>query len=176
MRSGVRLGVDVGKVRVGIARCDPAGMIATPVETLARADDLDARFRALVEDHEPVEVIVGLPLSMSGVETASTADAREVAGRLARVAGVPVRLVDERLSTVGAQRSLRAAGRNTKQSRSVIDQAAAVVILQHALDFERTAKRPPGVVVDVAVHGAAGEDPAPNSTALSSTEEGHAHG
>ena len=154
MRSGVRLGVDVGKVRVGIARCDPAGMLATPVETLSRTDDLERRFRALVEESEPLEVIVGLPLSMSGGETASTADAREVAGRLARVAGVPVRLVDERLSTVGAQRSLRAAGRNTRQSRSVLDQAAAVIILQHALDFERTADRPPGVVVDTAVPGA----------------------
>jgi putative Holliday junction resolvase len=161
MRSGVRLGVDVGKVRVGIARCDPGGMIATPVETLARADDLAGRFRALVDEHEPVEVVVGLPLSMSGGETASTADAREVAAQLARVAGVPVRLVDERLSTVGAQRSLHAAGRNTRQSRSVIDQAAAVIILQHALDFERTADRPPGVVVDTAVAG---------------TEEGHSRG
>jgi putative Holliday junction resolvase len=166
MRSGVRLGVDVGKVRVGIARCDPAGMIATPVATLARADDLDSRFRALVEEHQPVEVIVGLPLSMSGGETASTADARQLAVRLARVAGVPTRLVDERLSTVGAQRSLHAAGRNTKQSRSVIDQAAAVVILQHALDFERTAERPPGVVVD----------PVPDDTVLDDTAEGHTHG
>ena len=161
MRSGVRLGVDVGKVRVGIARCDPAGTIATPVETLARAENLETRFRALVDEHQPVEVVVGLPLSMSGGETASTADAREVAGRLARVAGVPVRLVDERLSTVGAQRSLHAAGRSTKQSRSVIDQAAAVIILQHALDFERTADRPPGVVVD---------------TGADDADEGHPHG
>lgn len=161
MRSGVRLGVDVGKARVGVARCDPAGMLATPVATLARADDLENRFRELLSEHEPVEVVVGLPLSMSGGETASTADARDVAARLARVAGVPVRLVDERLSTVGAQRSLHAAGRNTRQSRSVIDQAAAVIILQHALDFERTADRPPGVVVDTAVDDA---------------EEGHARG
>ena len=161
MRSGVRLGVDVGKARVGVARCDPAGMLATPVATLARADDLESRFQELLSEHEPVEVVVGLPLSMSGGETASTADARDVAARLARVAGVPVRLVDERLSTVGAQRSLHAAGRNTRQSRSVIDQAAAVIILQHALDFERTADRPPGVVVDTAVDDA---------------EEGHARG
>ncbi len=156
MRSGVRLGVDVGKVRVGIARSDPDGMLATPVATLARAGELESRFRALIDEHEPVEVVVGLPLSMSGGETASTADAREVAARLARVAGVPVRLVDERLSTVGAQRSLQAAGRNTKQSRSVIDQAAAVLILQHALDFERTADRPPGVVVDAEERHAGG--------------------
>ncbi|MFC0678029.1 Holliday junction resolvase RuvX [Lysobacter korlensis] len=157
----MRLGVDVGKVRVGIARSDPAGMLATPVATLARAGELDSGFRALVDEHQPVEVVVGLPLSMSGGETASTADAREVAARLARVAGVPVRLVDERLSTVGAQRSLQAAGRNSKQSRSVIDQAAAVIILQHALDFERTADRPPGVVV-----GSVPDD----------AEEGHPHG
>jgi putative Holliday junction resolvase len=148
MRSGVRLGVDVGKVRVGIARCDPGGMLATPVETLARADDLATRFRALVGEYAPVEVVVGLPLSMSGAETASTADAREVAALLAGAVDVPVRLVDERLSTVGAQRSLHAAGRNTRRSRAVIDQAAAVVILQHALDSERAAGRPPGVLLD----------------------------
>ncbi len=148
MRSGVRLGVDVGKVRVGVARSDPAGLLATPVATLARADELESRFRALVIEHEAVEVVVGLPLSMSGRETASTADARDVAARLARAANVPVRLVDERLSTVGAQRSMQAAGRSSRQSRSVIDQAAAVIILQQALDFERTADRPPGVLVD----------------------------
>jgi putative Holliday junction resolvase len=156
MRAGVRLGIDVGKVRVGVARCDPSGMLATPVVTLARAEDLTARFVELLGEYEPIEVIVGLPLSMSGSETASTADARAVAGQLAAAGRVPVRLVDERLSTVGAQRSLHSAGRNTKQSRSVIDQAAAVIILQHALDSERSAGRPPGVVLDVQeghVHG-----------------------
>lgn len=148
MRPGVRLGVDVGKARVGIASSDRDGLLATPVATLARADADERAFRLLVEEHGAVEVVVGLPLSMSGGDTASTADARELAASIARWVDVPVRLVDERLSTVSAQRALHASGRRTKGSRPVIDQVAAVIILQNALDFERSAGRPPGAPVD----------------------------
>ena len=91
---------------------------------------------------------MGLPLSLSGADTASTTDARDFASALARAVDVPVRLVDERLSTVSAQRALRDAGRRAKGSRPVIDQVAAVIILQNALDFERTASRSPGEQVD----------------------------
>lgn len=148
MRPGVRLGVDVGKARVGIARCDRDGLLATPVATLAR-DDADARaFRQLVEEHDAMEIVVGLPLSLSGGDTASTADARALAASIAGWVDIPVRLVDERLSTVSAQRALRASGRKTKGSRPVIDQVAAVIILQNALDVERSAGRPPGASVD----------------------------
>lgn len=148
MRPGVRLGVDVGKARVGIASSDRDGLLATPVATLARADADERAFGLLVEEHGAVEVVVGLPLSMSGGDTASTADARELAASIARWVDVPVRLVDERLSTVSAQRALHASGRRTKGSRPVIDQVAAVIILQNALDFERSAGRPPGAPVD----------------------------
>lgn len=148
MRSGTRLAVDVGTARVGVARSDPHGMLATPVETLARRGDVVAGITRLVDEHEVVEVIVGLPLSLSGLETASTADARAVAEALAAALGVPVRLVDERLTTVSAARGLRDAGRTTKNSRSVVDQAAAVILLQHALDLERASGKPPGVLVD----------------------------
>lgn len=144
----MRLGVDVGTARIGIARSDLHGMLATPVETVARGPgDLD-RIAAIAAEHDPIEVIVGLPIALSGRETASTGDAREFASRIAAVVARPVRLVDERLSTVSAQSALRVAGRNTKNSRSVIDQVAAVIILQHALDFERSADTPPGAVVD----------------------------
>ena len=87
---------------------------------------------------EATEVVVGLPLSLSGARTASTDDAVAFAGKLAAQVGLPVRLVDERLSTVTAQQALRASGRNSRNSRPVIDQVAAVIILQHALDFERS--------------------------------------
>ena len=148
MRSGVRLGVDVGKARVGIATCDRDGLLATPVATLARVD-ADARaFRLLVEEYGATEIVVGLPLSLSGGDTASTTDAREFAAAVAGWVEVPVRLVDERLSTVSAQRALHASGRRTKGSRPVIDQVAAVIILQNALDHERSAGLPPGVPVD----------------------------
>lgn len=148
MRPGVRLGVDVGKARVGVASCDREGLLATPVATLSRADADERAFRLLVEEYAPVELVVGLPLSMSGGDTPSTTDAREFATALARWTDVPVRLVDERLSTVSAQRALHAAGRRTKGSRPVIDQVAAVIILQNALDHERSAGLPPGVPVD----------------------------
>lgn len=148
MRSGVRLGVDVGKARVGIAVCDREGLLATPVATLARAEADERAFRILVEEHGAIEIVIGLPLSLSGGDTASTTDARDFASAVAGWIGVPVRLVDERLSTVSAQRALHSSGRRTKGSRAVIDQVAAVIILQNALDHERSAGRPPGSLVD----------------------------
>ncbi|WP_024357123.1 Holliday junction resolvase RuvX [Leucobacter chironomi] len=150
MRSGVRLGIDVGKARVGVSRSDPHGMLATPVETVPRdlGGDADlARIAEIVAELDAFEVIVGLPLNLRGERTPSTDDAAAFAGRLAaRLGGdaAAVRLVDERLSTVSAQGQLRQAGRKTKQSRSIIDQAAAVVILQHALDLERARGEAPG--------------------------------
>jgi putative Holliday junction resolvase len=148
VRPGVRLGVDVGKARVGIAVSDRDGMLAMPVATIRREDADERALRILVEEHGATEVVVGLPLSLGGGDTASTTDAREFAASVASWIGVPVRLVDERLSTVSAQRALHAAGRRTKGSRPVIDQVAAVIILQNALDHERSAGRPPGVTVD----------------------------
>ena len=148
MRSGVRLGVDAGKARVGVAVCDRDGLLATPVATLSRGDATVSELRGFVDEYAVSEVVVGLPLSMSGGDTASTADARALAAELAAAVAVPVRLVDERLSTVSAQRALHQSGRSVKGSRPVIDQVAAVIILQNALDFERSAGRPPGAVVD----------------------------
>lgn len=148
MRPGVRLGVDVGSVRVGIARSDPHGVLATPVETVVRgAGDID-RIAELVAELDAVELVVGLPIALSGRETASTDDARWFAGELAQRVRVPVRLVDERLSSVSANSALRASGRNAKNSRSVVDQVAAVIILQHALDYERSANLAPGALVE----------------------------
>ncbi len=143
VRPGRRLGVDVGRARIGVAVCDRDGLLATPVETVPRQDDVDVRrILAIADEYDVLEVVVGLPLSMSGGDTPSTEDARAFAARIAEHR--PVRLVDERLSTVTAQRGLHQAGRNTKKSRAVIDQAAAVIILQHALDHERASGAPPG--------------------------------
>lgn len=152
MRNGVRLGVDVGSVRVGVARSDASGMIAVPVATLARdtqrRSDLDA-LSSLVSEHSAVEVVIGLPRSLSGQEGAAARAARAYAVAVARrVAPVPVRLVDERLSTVTATRSLRDAGVKGRRHRPVVDQAAAVVILQSALDAERASGRAPGSLVE----------------------------
>ncbi|MCY7413519.1 MAG: Holliday junction resolvase RuvX [Salinibacterium sp.] len=148
MRSGNRLAIDVGTARIGVARSDREGLLATPVETVPRAlGDLE-RIAQLIDEFAAVEVIVGLPIALSGRETPSTTDARSFALEIARLRPIPVRLVDERLSTVSAQSAMRASGRTVKSSRSVIDQVAAVIILQNALDFERSAAKPPGVLVD----------------------------
>ena len=102
MRPGVRLGVDVGRARVGVAVCDRDGLLATPVVTLSRGMTTVADLRALIDEYSAVEAVVGLPLSMSGDDTASTTDARVLAGELAASIEVPVRMVDERLTTVSA--------------------------------------------------------------------------
>lgn len=153
MRHGVRLGVDVGKARIGVARCDLHGMLATPVETVTRSGVSGAditRILQIADELDAFELVVGLPLGLGGHRTPSTEDAAEFADRLAEADGSrAVRLVDERLSTVSAQGQLRQAGKKTKQSRSIIDQAAAVVILQHALDMERSRGEAPGEVVQI---------------------------
>ena len=176
MRTGVRVGIDVGTVRIGVSRSDFHGMLATPVETVPRqkptrpnatagtaatptaatptaampaaaAADL-SRIAAIIAELEAVEVIVGLPLALSGRHTASTDDAVAFAAALAVAVAVPVRLVDERLSTVSAQSALRTVGRSTRTQRPVVDQVAATIILQHALDTERASGQPAGAPVE----------------------------
>ena len=134
------LGVDVGTVRVGLALSDPTGTLASPLETLRRAknnSDLD-RLAALVAEHEVTEVVVGEPVHLSGASGASAEDAANYAQELAdRIPDVPVILIDERLSTVTAASHLREGGIDSRKQRGVIDQAAAVVILQQFLDSRR---------------------------------------
>ncbi|OBI27308.1 Holliday junction DNA helicase RuvA [Mycobacterium sp. E1386] len=137
---GRRLGIDVGSVRIGVACSDPDGILATPVETVRR-DRSGKHVRRLAElaaELGVVEVVVGLPRTLADRTGPSAVDAMELAGELARrIAPIPVRLTDERLTTVSAQRSLRAAGVRAREQRAVIDQAAAVAILQSWLDQRR---------------------------------------
>lgn len=149
---GVRVGVDVGTVRVGVAASDPDGLVATPVETVARAPEAPGadlgRVAALVAEREAAVVYVGLPRHLSGAEGSSSHGVRAYSSALARlVAPVAVRLVDERMSTVTAHQALRASGRAGRKHRAVVDQVAAVVILQSALDAERVAGSRCGEVV-----------------------------
>ena len=131
-----------------MARSDPTGFLATPLETVRRGKGDLARLARLVRDEEAVEVVVGLPRSLSGAEGPAAAKIRDFAARLAiRVAPTEVRLQDERLTTVSAEAMLRDRGRKGPERRAVVDQAAAVLILQHALDTERATGRPPGELV-----------------------------
>lgn len=140
--------MDVGQVRVGLAASDPSGVLATPVTTIARdpehLSDID-HIVGQARDRDALEVIVGLPRTLSGDEGVAARAVRSYAATLhRRLAGIPVRLVDERLSTVDAHRALHSSGVPGRRHRARVDQAAAVVILQAALDMERSTGRPPG--------------------------------
>ena len=143
---GRRLGVDVGKVRVGVAVSDPDGILATPLVTGPRdqgaaADSVPADIAELVRlvgEHEVVQIVVGLPVRLNGAEGPAAIDIRAYAGRLAQAVGaVPIALADERMSTVVATRRLAERGVRGKRQRAVVDQAAAVEILQSWLDAQR---------------------------------------
>ena len=143
---GRRLGVDVGTVRIGVAVSDPDGILATPVETVRRerGDRHLRRLASLVSELDVVEVVVGLPRTLADRAGASAQDAVRIADALAgRIGPVPVRLADERLTTVSAARSLREAGITSKEQRGMIDQAAAVAILQGWLDTRRNTATTP---------------------------------
>ncbi|MFF9037213.1 Holliday junction resolvase RuvX [Streptomyces sp. NPDC014892] len=154
LRRGRRLAIDVGDARIGVASCDPDGILATPVETVPGRDVPAAqrRLRQLVDEYVPIEVIVGLPRSLKGGEGPAAIKVRGFAQELARmIAPVPVRLIDERMTTVTAGQGLRASGVKSKKGRSVIDQAAAVIILQQALESERMSGKAPGEGVEVVI-------------------------
>jgi putative Holliday junction resolvase len=143
MRLGVRVGIDVGDARIGVAESDPSGSVATPVETVQRGSGDLQRLAAIVAERQPIEVVLGLPRSLSGAEGPAARRVREYAASLAAtIAPVPLRLVDERLTTVTAERQLRGTGRKGARHRAVVDQAAAVVILQYALDTEQSGTVP----------------------------------
>jgi putative Holliday junction resolvase len=151
VRRGIRLGIDVGSARIGVAHCDPGGSLASPLTTVTRGQGDLARLAELAEQDGVIEVLVGLPTSLSGREGRAAAGARGFARRLAaRLAPVPVRLLDERFTTVTAHDALRAAGRDSRARRSVVDQAAAAVLLQAGLDAERSTGQPPGELVPAA--------------------------
>ena len=150
MERGRRLAIDVGAVRVGLAMCDPDAILSTPLPALRRVDaetEIFAEIKAIVVENDVIEVFVGDPVSLSGLETASTKDARDFATQLARVIDASVRLVDERLTTVTAAAKLRLSGKDSKQSKSLIDSASAVEILEQALSILKQSGVSPGTAV-----------------------------
>jgi putative Holliday junction resolvase len=148
VRPGVRLAVDPGTVRIGVARSDPSGVLATPLTTVRRGKgDLDA-LASLAQAEEAMEILVGLPRSLNGREGAAAATAKKFAVALAaRVAPLPVRLVDERFTTSTAHSALRASGHDSRARRETVDAAAAAVLLEAALESERRTSREPGELV-----------------------------
>jgi putative holliday junction resolvase len=150
MRIGRRLAVDVGRVRLGVALCDQEGILASPLDAVSRSSvssETVASLANLVDEHDVMEVYVGDPLSLSGKQTDSTSDARSLAAELSQAISIPVRLVDERFTTVTAATKLRASGVSAKDSKSIIDSASAVEILESALSFEKISGVAPGILV-----------------------------
>ena len=142
--SGRLISVDWGEVRIGLALSDESQFLATPLETLVRRPGKRfpmPRFTALVAEHAPVGVVVGLPLTGEGVEAASALAARELAGQIAARTGLPVELWDERMSTARALGLIREQGGSTRGRREDVDALAAAVLLQHFLDSRRPARR-----------------------------------
>jgi putative holliday junction resolvase len=154
LRSGIRLAVDVGSVRIGVAGCDPDGILATPMGTVRRgAGDL-TEIAKLCADRDAIEVVVGLPTSLSGQAGRAAQGARAFAAELAAlITPVEVRLVDERFTTTLAHSALRAGGSDSRQRRSTVDKAAAALLLQGALDSERLTGAPAGELVGASQGG-----------------------
>jgi putative Holliday junction resolvase len=137
-RIGRRIAFDYGDVRIGVAVCDPDGILATPLTTLQSKDPLiKKQIAGLIDEYEPVKIYVGKPKLLSGENGSAVAKVSVFTEMLTSNFDIPVILVDERLSTVSAARQLRESGINAKDARSVIDAAAAVAILEQGLANER---------------------------------------
>jgi putative Holliday junction resolvase len=148
VRSGRRLAVDVGKVRVGLALSDFHGILASPLQNVARQPEDQATIALFIDairDEDILEIYVGLPVSLSGNSTASTDDAISIATALQSATSAPVRMIDERMTTVSATAALRSSGKNSKDGRKVVDQIAATLILEQALAMEKNSDRVPGL-------------------------------
>ena len=138
MQRGRRIAFDYGDVRIGVATCDPDAILCSPLVTLKSGDNkLMAQISSIIAEYEPITIYVGKPSHMDGRESQSAAKAADFAAKLQAIALCPVELVDERLSTVTATRNMRESGVNSKDARSTIDQAAAVAILEFALEIEK---------------------------------------
>lgn len=157
LRSGNRLAVDVGSVRIGIASCDPAGILATPLTTVRRGKGDLAEIARLCAEREVLEVVVGLPTGLSGQAGNAADQARAFATELAAlIAPVAVRLVDERFTTTLAHSALREVGMDERKRRGTVDRAAAAFLLQSALDAERLTGAPAGELVGATCAGTGG--------------------
>ena len=144
----MRVGIDVGSVRIGVARSDPGGMLASPVGTVRRGKGDLAELARLAAESDAMEIVVGLAVGLHGGEGKAAAEGREFAVRLAgRLAPLPVRLVDERFTTVLAHAALQQSGQDARARRQAVDKAAAAVLLQGALDTERSTGEPAGQLV-----------------------------
>ncbi|MEY3677025.1 MAG: hypothetical protein RL351_252 [Actinomycetota bacterium] len=147
MRTGRRLAIDVGKVRIGVAASDFQAILASGLETVPRGAELESslkRIIELVDEIAPIEIYVGLPISMSGKHSSSTEDAVQFAEQLSSLVIPEIRFIDERMTTITAANALKTSGRDSKSGRKIIDQIAATVILEQAMEQEKSTGAKPG--------------------------------
>ena len=138
MLRGRRIAFDYGDVRIGVAISDPDSILCSPLTTLKATDkNLDSQLSQIFIESEPVQIFVGRPALLSGHDGVASEKAHLFADRLRAITDIPVHLVDERMSTISAARNLRDSGKNAKDSKGSIDMAAAVAILEFALDLEK---------------------------------------
>jgi putative Holliday junction resolvase len=137
MSFGRRLGIDYGQARVGVAICDMDGMVATPLITLKNDKTLFAKLEELITEHNIVGVFLGKPKHLSGVEGATAELVSQFAQRFDESFSLPISYVDERLTSGGAEKLLKSAGKNSKESKGLIDQLAAVAILELGIQIEK---------------------------------------
>jgi len=138
MQRGRRIAFDYGDVRIGVAVCDPDGILASPVVTLLSTDrKLRSQLVEIFNEYEPIAIYVGKPSNMDGTTGTAADKAGAFCALLATLTSAPIELIDERLSTVSAVRNMRDSGLSAKDSKSRIDQAAAVAILEFALAIEK---------------------------------------
>jgi putative Holliday junction resolvase len=147
---GRRMAIDVGKVRIGLASCDREAILASPLKSVNRSSETSKTIAELVELvnlNDPIEIYVGEPLALSGKQTESTTDAKLIAFELATCVSIPVRMIDERFTTVTAANKLRAAGMSSRESKLIIDSASAVEVLESAISYEKNTGLAPGHLV-----------------------------
>jgi putative Holliday junction resolvase len=139
MQRGRRIAFDYGDARIGVAVCDPDGIISSPLAVLRSEDkNLQSEIEKIVAEYEPVQIFVGLPKQLSGVESSSAEKARNFGAMIAALTSIEIVYIDERLSTVSAQSKLREAGKSTRESKELIDAMAAVEILELGLQSARS--------------------------------------
>lgn len=142
-RRGVRLAIDWGKTRIGVAACDADALLAYPVETVPNDDSTMARLQTLIAEYQPIEIVLGWPKNLRGQEGPAVEYMSQVAEKLT-VFGLDIRLIDERLTTATVNKQFRAMGKSTKKTREIVDQAAATAILASAIEEEKQTLKPPG--------------------------------
>jgi putative Holliday junction resolvase len=143
MKPGRRIAFDFGDVRIGVAITDPSGILATPHSFIPNSEEnLDRDLIALFEEYLPIYTAVGFPLHLSGNESEKSANVLKFAERISEISQAPIYLIDERLTSVSANRTLREAGLNSKAARGEVDSVAATAILDSALNQERIQGEP----------------------------------